>query len=48
MYTMGDSVRQFEENFSNYLGTKYSVMVSSGSTANLIAIAALFLQKNQS
>ena len=45
MYTMGDSVRQFEENFSNYLGTKYSVMVSSGSTANLIAIAALFFTK---
>ena len=46
MYTMGDSVKQFESDFSNFLGTKYSVMVSSGSTANLLAIASLFYTKN--
>jgi len=46
MYTMGDSVKQFESDFSNFLGSKYSVMVSSGSTANLLATAALFFTKN--
>lgn len=45
MYTMGDSVRQFEEDFSKFLNKKYCVMVSSGSTANLIATAALFYTK---
>ena len=45
MYTMGDSVKQFESDFSIFLGTKYSVMVSSGSTANLLATAALFFTK---
>jgi CDP-6-deoxy-D-xylo-4-hexulose-3-dehydrase len=35
MYTMGDSVKQFEEDFCKFLNTKYCVMVSSGSTANL-------------
>lgn len=46
MYTMGDSVKQFEENFSEFLNSKYCVMTSSGSTANLLAIAALFYTKN--
>ena len=45
MYTMGDSVAQFENDFSEFLGTKYSVMTSSGSTANLLAVAALFFTK---
>lgn len=45
MYTMGDSVKEFEENFSEFLNTKYCVMTSSGSTANLLAIAALFYTK---
>ncbi|MDP3119201.1 MAG: DegT/DnrJ/EryC1/StrS family aminotransferase [Sulfuricurvum sp.] len=46
MYTMGDSVKQFEEDFCKFLNKKYCVMVSSGSTANLIATAALFYTKN--
>lgn len=46
MYTMGSSVKQFEENFSRYLDSKYCVMTSSGSTANLLATAALFFTKN--
>jgi len=46
MYTMGSSVSQFEKDFSAFVGRKYSVMVSSGSTANLIATAALFYTKN--
>lgn len=46
MYTMGESVAQFEKDFCKFTGSKYSVMVSSGSTANLIATAALFYTKN--
>ena len=45
MYTMGERVSDFESNFSKYINTKYSVMVSSGSTANLLATAALFFTK---
>ena len=42
MYTMGEGVKQFEDDFSKFFGSKYSVMVNSGSSANLIAVAALF------
>jgi len=45
MYTMGDAVSQFEEQFGEYVGRRYSVMVSSGSAANLIATAALCFTK---
>lgn len=45
-YTMGDSVRDFEIAFSDFMNTSYAVMVSSGSTANLLATAALFFTKN--
>jgi CDP-6-deoxy-D-xylo-4-hexulose-3-dehydrase len=44
-YTMGDYVKEFEENFSKYFGMKYAVMVNSGSSANLIAVASLFYKK---
>lgn len=46
IFTMGSSVREFEEDFAKFLNKKYCVMVSSGSTANLIATAALFYTKN--
>jgi CDP-6-deoxy-D-xylo-4-hexulose-3-dehydrase len=46
MYTMGKHVQQFEEEFSAFVGSKYSVMVNSGSSANLLAVAALFYTKN--
>jgi len=46
MFTMGKSVAQFERDFSKFVDSKYAVMVSSGSTANLIATAALFYTKN--
>jgi len=46
IFTMGDSVKQFEDDFAKFLNKKYCVMVSSGSTANLIATAALFYTKN--
>lgn len=44
-YTMGDSVKQFEQDFAKFTGNKYCVMVNSGSSANLIAVAALFYRK---
>ena len=46
IYSMGDSVAQFEQDFSKFINRKYCVMVSSGSAANLIATAALFYTKN--
>lgn len=42
MYTMGKNVKDFEERFAHYFGMKYAVMVNSGSSANLIAVASLF------
>ncbi len=46
MYTMGANVRAFEEDFGRYVGSKHCVMVNSGSSANLLMIAALFYAKN--
>lgn len=40
--TMGPEVAAFEREFAEWLGAKYAVMVNSGSTANLLATAALF------
>ena len=45
-YTMGKNVKDCEDALSLYLDRKYSVMVNSGSAANLLAIAALFYTKN--
>ncbi|MDR2409713.1 MAG: DegT/DnrJ/EryC1/StrS family aminotransferase [Bacteroidales bacterium] len=45
MYTMGECVAQFEKDFSKFIGSKYAVMTSSGSTANLIAVASMFYTK---
>jgi len=39
--TMGPKVREFEEQCARYFGVKYAVMCNSGSSANLLAIAAL-------
>lgn len=46
IFTMGKKVTQFEQDFAKFVGSKYAVMTSSGSTANLIATAALFYTKN--
>ena len=40
--TMGDHVRRFEESFAAKFGVKHAVMVNSGSSANLVGVAALF------
>jgi len=45
MYTMGEKVKEFEEKFAKYFGMNYAVMVNSGSSANLIAVASLFYKK---
>lgn len=39
--TMGKKVKEFERLFSEYLGAKNSVMVNSGSSANLVALSIL-------
>lgn len=39
--TMGSRVAAFEEAFAQHVGSKHAVMVNSGSSANLIAVAAL-------
>lgn len=44
-YTMGAKVAEFERDFAKFVGAKYAVMTSSGSSANLIATAALFYTK---
>jgi len=48
MFTMGKKVAQYEAGFAEFFGSKYALMVSSGSTANLLMIAALFFTKNES
>jgi CDP-4-dehydro-6-deoxyglucose reductase, E1 len=45
--TMGEQVRRFEEEFAGYFGVRYGVMVNSGSSANLISVAALFYRKER-
>ncbi len=39
--TMGDKVKRFEKLFSKYLKARYSSMVNSGSSANLVALSSL-------
>lgn len=44
-FSMGKKVAEFELKFARYVGSKYVIMTSSGSTANLIALASLFYTK---
>lgn len=41
MFSMGEQVSKFETEFSEKFGIKYALMVSSGSAANLLAVAGL-------
>lgn len=45
-FTMGQQVETFEEDFAKYVGSKYAVMVNSGSSANLALLAACRYRKN--
>lgn len=40
-FTMGNRVRDFESAFASHFGSKYAVMSNSGSSANLLAMAAM-------
>ena len=46
-FTMGDRVRHFEVEFAKHFGSRYAVMVNSGSSANLVATAALFFKRER-
>lgn len=46
MFTMGANVQTFEHDFAQYVGSRHCVMVNSGSSANLLMVAALFYAKN--
>ena len=41
--TMGKNVENFEKDFANFVGTKYAIMVNSGSSANLLIVSAITL-----
>lgn len=41
MFSMGRRVAQYEAEFAEKFGVKYALMVSSGSAANLLAVAGL-------
>lgn len=45
MFTMGAHVAEFERQFASHFGASYCVMVNSGSSANLLMVAALFYRK---
>jgi CDP-6-deoxy-D-xylo-4-hexulose-3-dehydrase len=40
-FTFGEKVKQFENEWSEWLGAKHSLYVSSGSTANFLLVAAV-------
>src|SRR5262245_2901316 len=46
-FTMGPKVAAFEQAFAAYHGRQYAVMVNSGSSANLLCVAALFYKKDR-
>ncbi len=45
-FTMGSRVLEFERKAAEKFGSKHALMVNSGSSANLLAIASLFFVKN--
>ncbi|TFC27307.1 DegT/DnrJ/EryC1/StrS family aminotransferase [Cryobacterium sp. TMT1-3] len=45
-FTMGPEVKSFEEEFAAFFGSEHAVMVNSGSSANLIALAAAVANPN--
>ncbi len=48
LYSMGERVSAYEKDFANFFNSEYCIMTSSGSTANLLMIAALFFTKDKS
>ena len=45
-FSMGKEVSEFEKIFAEFIGSKYAVMVNSGSSANLLMVAALFYKSS--
>jgi len=43
-FTMGDKVAQFEKDYAAWVNTSYAVMCNSGSSANLLMVAAYTLR----
>lgn len=48
MFTMGHHVAEFEQAFAEFTGSRHCVMCNSGSSANLLMIAALRYRKENS
>jgi CDP-6-deoxy-D-xylo-4-hexulose-3-dehydrase len=46
-FTMGSRVSAFEEEFAAFVGSRHAVMVNSGSSANLLAVAAPFFRADK-
>ena len=44
-FTMGPNVAEFERLFAERFGVKHALLVNSGSSANLVGIAALFFRR---
>lgn len=44
-FTMGERTKAFEQAYADYVGTKYCVAVNSGSSANLLMVAAYTLDR---
>lgn len=47
MYSMNGKVAAFEQAFAEFCGSRYCVMVNSGSSANLLMVAALRYRKEK-
>ena len=43
--TMGEKTEQFERDYAEFMGAKYCVAVNSGSSANLLMVAAMSLRQ---
>ena len=46
-YTMGEEVKRFEDAFAAKFGMTHAVMVNSGSSANLVGVAALCYKRDR-
>lgn len=46
IFSMDKEVHEYEKRFADYFNSKHCVMVNSGSSANLLMIAALFFTKD--
>lgn len=46
IFTMGDYVERFENQYAKFVGSRFCVMGNSGSSANLLAVGSLFFTKN--